>query len=81
MRNENGSFFDFTAEEFHGRELTRIASPPDDWGGRAAAEWVRLLADGRRFESSTSGLIATAEALGRLYADGRRAAQTTTVLT
>jgi predicted dehydrogenase len=81
MRNENGSFFDFTAEEFHGRDRTRIAFPPDDWGGRAAAEWVRLLADGRRFESSTSGLVATAEALDRLYADGRRAPQTTTVLT
>jgi hypothetical protein len=72
MHNENGSFFDFTVEEFHGRDRTRIASPPDDWGGRAAAEWVRLLADRRRFESSTSGLVATAEALDRLYADGRQ---------
>jgi predicted dehydrogenase len=67
MRNENGSFFDFSAHAFKGRESERIASPPDDWGGRAAAEWVRKLAAGERFAGSTGGLIETARALDRLY--------------
>ena len=67
MRNENGSFFDFSADLFTGRDCRRIASPPDDWGGRAAAEWVRKLAAGERFAGSTAGLLETARVLGRLY--------------
>jgi predicted dehydrogenase len=67
MRNENGSFFDFSADMFRGRDAERIASPPDDWGGRAAAEWVRKLAAGERFAGSTEGLIDTARTLDRLY--------------
>src|SRR5206468_9156723 len=37
MRNENGSFFDFSADLFKGRNTQQIASSPDDWGGRAAS--------------------------------------------
>jgi predicted dehydrogenase len=68
MRNENGSFFDFAAEHFNGRNAERIASPPDDWGGRAAAEWVRKLAAGQKYTASTAGLLDTAAVLDRLYA-------------
>jgi predicted dehydrogenase len=67
MRNENGSFFDFSADLFRGRNAERIASPPDDWGGRAAAEWVRKLAAGERFSGTTTGLLETARTLDRLY--------------
>jgi predicted dehydrogenase len=67
MRNENGSFFDFSAHLFNGREARPIAAPPDDWGGRAAAEWVRKLASGEGFAGSTTGLLETARALDRLY--------------
>jgi predicted dehydrogenase len=67
MRNENGSFFDFSADLFNGRDAERIASPPDDWGGRAATEWVRKLASGERFAGSTTGLLESARALDRLY--------------
>ena len=70
MRNVGGSFFDFAAEQFRGRERSAIASPPDDWGGRAASEWVGKLAAGERFGGSTTGLLHTAQALDRLY--GRR---------
>lgn len=70
MRNENGSFFDFTADLFRGRDSQRIAEPPDNWGGRAAAEWVRKLAAGERFAGSTQGLLETARALDRLYGRG-----------
>lgn len=70
MRNENGSFFHFSADLFRGRDSKRIASPPDQWGGRAAAEWVRKLAAGERFAGSTEGLIDTARTLDRLYGRG-----------
>jgi predicted dehydrogenase len=67
MRNENGSFFDFVADRFSGRNRERIAGYPDEWGGRAAAEWVEKLASGERFEGSTTGLVQTAQVLDRLY--------------
>lgn len=68
MHNENGSFFDFSADLLNGCDRERLASPPDDdWGGRAAAEWVRKLASGERFAGSTDGLLETARVLDRLY--------------
>ena len=67
MRNVNGSFLDFSADLFKGQTATCIAAPPDIWGGRAAAEWVRKLAAGQRFESSTDGLVEAARVLDRLY--------------
>jgi predicted dehydrogenase len=68
MRNEAGSFFDFTADLFCGRDRQTLASPPDDWGGRAAADWVNKLAAGERFAGSTSGLLETARVLDSMYA-------------
>jgi predicted dehydrogenase len=67
MRNENGSFFDFSADLLKGRNVEHIASPPDEWGGRAAVDWVKKLAAGARFSGSTSGLLETARTLDRLY--------------
>ena len=67
MRNENGSFFDFCVDLLKGRERERIVSPPDEWGGRAAAQWVAKLAAGERFAGSTTGLLETARVLDRLY--------------
>jgi len=74
MRNENGSFFDFSAELLKGRDSVSIAAPPDDWGGRAAAEWVAKLAAGERFSGSTAGLLESARVLDRLYASARNEA-------
>jgi predicted dehydrogenase len=71
MRNEGGSFFDFSADLLRGRERERLASPPDAWGGRAAVDWLRRLRDAARFEASTRGLLQTAEALDALYASAR----------
>jgi predicted dehydrogenase len=68
MANEGGSFFDFSAELFKGRNRFPIAEAEDDWGGRAASEWVRQFARGERFAGSTSGVLQTAQALDRLYA-------------
>jgi predicted dehydrogenase len=67
MRNLGGSFFDFEAQLFHGQHSERLTSAPDDWGGRAAAEWIRKLDAGERFAASTQGLLETARVLDRLY--------------
>lgn len=66
MRNVDGSFYEFTAELFRGRDRHVIASP-DDWSGRAAVEWLDKLAAGERFRGSTHGLVESAKLLDRLY--------------
>lgn len=67
MRNENGSFYDFSAELFKGRERQVLASPPDAWGGRPVADWVEEVSAGKGFQESTAGLLETAEVLDQLY--------------
>jgi len=68
LRNVNGSFFDFTAERFHGTRAEPLAGPPDAWGGRAAADWAERLAAGERFDPAAKQLVAVADALDRIYA-------------
>jgi predicted dehydrogenase len=67
LRNVDGSFFDFVAERFRGTQRETLSGPPDEWGGRAAVDWVRRLAAGERFDAGTERLIDVAAALDRIY--------------
>ena len=67
LRNVGGSFYDFTTERFRGTSREVLASPPEEWGGRAAADWARRLAAGERFDPSIDSLIEVADALDRIY--------------
>jgi predicted dehydrogenase len=67
MRNLNGSFYDFTAERFHGTQRETLVSPPDEWGGRAAVDWARRLQAGERFDAEAERLVEVASVLDRIY--------------
>lgn len=67
LRNLDGSFYDFTAERFRGTARETLASPPDAWGGRAAADWARRLAAGERFDPQAEQLVNVAAVLDRIY--------------
>ncbi|MGA0596845.1 Gfo/Idh/MocA family protein [Enterovirga sp. CN4-39] len=67
LGNVNGSFYDFTAERFRGTARESLALPPDEWGGRAAADWARRLAAGERFDGSAEELVTVARVLDRIY--------------
>ncbi|MEX2583478.1 MAG: Gfo/Idh/MocA family oxidoreductase [Gemmatimonadota bacterium] len=67
VRNVDGSFYDFVAERFDGTSRQLLAEPPDAWGGRAAVDWARRLADGATFDDSAEELIAVAQVLDRIY--------------
>jgi predicted dehydrogenase len=72
MRNVDGSFYDFTAERFHGTARETLATPPEPWGGRAAVDWAERLAAGERFDPESDRLVDVARVLDRIY--GRRPA-------
>lgn len=63
FRNVKGSIHDFTAELYRGTHRHTLATPPDDWGGRAAVEWVRRLGAGERYDPWVEGLTDVAAAL------------------
>ncbi|MFL5537916.1 MAG: Gfo/Idh/MocA family protein [Longimicrobiaceae bacterium] len=67
LRNVGGSFYDFTAELYHGTARETLASPPDAWGGRAAADWARRLAQGERYDPACERLVEVAAVLDRIY--------------
>jgi predicted dehydrogenase len=67
LRNVNGSFYDFTAERYRGTARETLASPPDDWGGRAAVDWARRLAAGERYDAEAARLVEVARALDLVY--------------
>jgi hypothetical protein len=67
LRNVNGSFYDFTAERFSGTSSEILAAPPDEWGGRAAADWAIRLAAGQGFDPAAERLTEVAQVLDRIY--------------
>lgn len=67
LRNVNGSFYDFTAERYWGTSRETLTNPPDEWGGRAAADWASRLAAGERFDPSAEELVTVAQVLDRIY--------------
>ncbi|RAK52436.1 gfo/Idh/MocA family oxidoreductase [Phenylobacterium deserti] len=67
LKNVDGSFYDFTAERYRGTARETLATPPDAWGGRAAADWAQRLAAGQRFDPAAAKLIDVARVLDRIY--------------
>lgn len=70
FRNLNGSFYDFEAVRFHGTRTEVLFSGEDDWGGRAAREWVEQLAEGATYHPDVETVLEVAALLDKMY--GRR---------
>ena len=68
LRNVGGSFYDFVAERYRGTATETLASPPEEWGGRAAADWAERLAHSRSFDPAAERLVDVARMLDRIYA-------------
>jgi predicted dehydrogenase/threonine dehydrogenase-like Zn-dependent dehydrogenase len=67
FRNINGSFYDFEAYRHTGCRSERLVTAPDDWGGRAALDWVRKLSQGARFDPDCTQVVAVAGILDQIY--------------
>lgn len=67
LRNRGGSFYDFTVERYRGTSRETLSAPPDEWGGRAAVDWARRLAEGSGYDPSVEQLVEVAATLDRIY--------------
>lgn len=68
FRNIEGSFYDFQAEKYYGTQTEILASPPDQWSGRAGVIWAKKLLQSKTFdEQSAEELIKIAEIIDRIY--------------
>jgi predicted dehydrogenase len=72
LKNVAGSFYDFVAERYTGTRTEVLASPPDEWGGRAAIDWTQRLARGGGFDVEANRLVDLAGVLDSIYAGGSR---------
>ena len=71
LRNVNGSFFDFKAEQFTGTTSKSLSTAEDSgwkWGGLAAIDWCRRLAVDPTFDPGISSIVTVAEVIDRIYA-------------
>ena len=67
MRNVNGSFYDFNLDRFAGTCRERLADPPDEWGGRAAADWARRLTEDASFDPACEKFADAAYVVDEIY--------------
>lgn len=67
LRNVDGSFYDFVAEELRDRGCRTLVEPPDAWGGRAIRRWGERLARGGGWDPAAEEAALVADALDRLY--------------
>ncbi|HTF80721.1 MAG TPA: Gfo/Idh/MocA family oxidoreductase [Cytophagales bacterium] len=67
FQNINGSFYDFKAERYNGTTTTLLAGPPDQWGGKAIADWAQQLYVSDHFRNESQELVAVAALLDRIY--------------
>lgn len=68
LRNVAGSFYDFEAVRLDGTAHTVLVEPPDDWSGRAAADWAKRLSRDKAFDPAAEHLVEVADVLDRIYA-------------
>lgn len=67
VRNVQGSFFRFQAEQYKGTRCDILEGPSDDWWGAAAVQWARRLCDNPGYDPRVEGLIAVADILDAIY--------------
>jgi predicted dehydrogenase len=65
--NINGSFYDFITEKFNGTSRRVISSGKDDWGGKAAVDWVRKICRNNKFNEEAFRYVDVAEVIDAIY--------------
>ncbi len=67
FHNLNGSFYDFAAQYYRGREQHLLCSAPDDWNGRALLAWIERLGFNNRFAPDAAEIEQVAKVVDAIY--------------
>lgn len=67
FQNVGGSFYEFQAERTWGTRGEVLARDAEDWGGRAALDWLRRLGAGQGHDPAVEALGAVAGAIDQIY--------------
>jgi predicted dehydrogenase len=65
--NINGSFYDFITERFHGTSREPICMGQDDWGGKAAVDWVKKIFHNNQFNEEAFRYVDVAGVIDAIY--------------
>ena len=67
LKNVNGSFYDFAGLRYWGTKTETIATPPDNWGGKAILGWVQKLSVDNIYNKEAEQYLKSAEVLDKIY--------------
>ncbi|HZV35029.1 MAG TPA: Gfo/Idh/MocA family oxidoreductase [Verrucomicrobiae bacterium] len=67
FHNEDGSFYDFVAERCRGTKRQTLDCPAEEWGGKAAVDWARRLADDSQYDPVIERLLPVSATLDAIY--------------
>ncbi len=67
IKNVSGSFYDFVASRYYGTKTETLASPPDDWGGRALVDFIERLSVSFEYSQEAEEYLKSAEVLDKIY--------------
>lgn len=66
-QNVNGSFFNFKSLKMKGTSSQTLFDSPDDWFGKAAAEWSEKLALNSAYDPQIESAISVAKVIDMIY--------------
>lgn len=67
LKNLNGTFYDFKAERFRWTAHETLSEPPEDWGPKAALDWMERLSKNTGYDPEIEHIIKVAEVIDRIY--------------
>lgn len=67
LKNIAGSFYDFEGLRYWGTKTETLASPPDNWGGRAIVNWIEKLTEDTTYNTEADAFLKSAEVLDKIY--------------
>lgn len=67
LKNVNGSFYDFKAEHYRWTARETLSEPPDNWGPRAALNWLEQLSRSNYYHPEIEQIANAASVIDGIY--------------
>ncbi|MGE5350477.1 MAG: Gfo/Idh/MocA family protein [Acidobacteriota bacterium] len=67
LKNLNGTFYDFKSERYRWTAHETLSEPPEDWGPKAALNWIEKLSQSTKYDSEIEHMIKVSEVIDRIY--------------